>query len=44
MHAQEVGKGNYFLKGGALFHGEKIADEWLEQLMLPLYHSHKENK
>jgi len=35
MHQAKVGKGNYFFKGGALFHREKIADQWVEQLMLP---------
>jgi len=35
MHQAKVSKGNYFFKGGALFHREKIADQWVEQLMLP---------
>ena len=35
MHQANVGKGNYFFKSGALFHREKIADQWVEQLMLP---------
>ena len=35
MHQAKVGKGNYFFKSGALFHREKIADQWVEQLMLP---------
>ena len=30
-----MGKGNYFFKSGALFHREKMADQWAEQLMLP---------
>ena len=35
MHQAKLGKGNYFFKSGALFHREKIADQWVEQLVLP---------
>jgi len=35
LHQAKVGKGNYFFKSGVLFHREKIADQWVEQLMLP---------
>jgi len=35
MHQAKAGKGNYFFKSGALFHREKIADHWVEQLVLP---------
>jgi len=35
MHQAKAGKGNYFFKSGALFHREKVADHWVEQLVLP---------
>jgi len=35
MHQAKVAKSNNFFKGGAKFHPEKIADQWVEQLMLP---------
>jgi len=35
MRQAKVGKGNYYFKSGALFHREKIADQWVEQLILP---------
>jgi len=35
MHQAKAGKGNYFFKFGALFHREKVADDWVEQLVLP---------
>jgi len=35
MHQAKAKKGNYLFKSGALFHREKIADQWVEQLVLP---------
>ena len=35
MHQAKAKKGNYLFKSGALFHQEKIADQWVEQLVLP---------
>ena len=35
MRQAKVGKRNYYFKSGALFHRKKIADQWVEQLILP---------
>jgi len=35
MHQAKAGKDNYFFKSVALFHRDKVADHWVEQLILP---------
>ena len=36
IHQAQLSKGNYYFKSGALFHREKIANQWVEQLVLPV--------